>query len=104
MKELIRVENKDGDLIVNSREIAKKFDKRHDNVIRDIENLISNSSKLSNEFFIENEYTNKRGKTYREYLLTRDGFSLLAMGFTGKEALEWKIKYIEAFNKMEKAI
>lgn len=35
--------------------------------------------------------------------MNRDGFSLLAMGFNGKEALSWKLKYIEAFNKMEKA-
>lgn len=45
-----------------------------------------------------------RGNEYTEYLLTRDGFSLLVMGFTGSRALEWKLKYIEAFNKMEQAI
>lgn len=104
MKELINTESNGGDLIVNSREIASNFNKEHRNVLRDIDNLKSDSSKLSSDFFMEHEYTNKRGKTYKEYLLTRDGFSLLAMGFTGKEALEWKIKYIEAFNKMEKAI
>lgn len=104
MKELINITNKDGDLIVNSREVANNFNKRHDNVMRDIDNLISNSSKLRNEYFIPNQYKNAKNQSYPEYLLTRDGFSLLAMGFTGTEALEWKIKYIEAFNKMETAI
>ena len=51
--------------------------------------------------FIESSYKAGTGKKYKEYLLTRDGFSLLVMGFTGSRALEWKLKYIEAFNKME---
>ena len=54
--------------------------------------------------FIESEYKNSRGRTYKQYLINRDGFSLLAMGFTGKEALNWKLKYIEAFNEMEKQL
>lgn len=53
--------------------------------------------------FVESSYLN-RGKKYLEYLVTRDGFSLLAMGFTGTKALKWKIKYIEAFNKMEEML
>lgn len=54
--------------------------------------------------FVESTYQNSRGKTYKCYLMNRDGFSLLAMGFTGKEALQWKLKYIEAFNKMEETL
>ena len=55
--------------------------------------------------FIETTYKNEQNKQwYKEYQLTRDGFSLLVMGFTGKKALAWKLKYIEAFNKMEKAL
>ena len=104
MNNLINIQNKEGVMVVGSREVARNFDKRHDNLLRDIENLISDSSKLRNEFFIESEYTNGRGQKYPEYLLTRDGFTLLAMGFTGKKALEWKLKYIEAFNKMESAL
>ena len=46
-------------------------------------------------------YETERGRAYKEYLMNRDGFSLLVMGFTGKETLEWKLKYIDAFNKME---
>ena len=110
MDNLINIINKDGNLLVSSREVAENFEKEHKNVIRDIESYIKTlkngeSSKLSS-LFIENEYTTKdaNGVKYKEYLLNRDGFTLLAMGFTGKKALEWKLKYIEAFNKMERAL
>lgn len=96
---------KDGRLVVSSRQVAEDFEKEHDKVCRDIKNLIkSQPTKLAGEFFIESSYISDRGRTYPEYLLTRDGFSLLVMGFTGKRALEWKLKYIEAFNRMEQVI
>ena len=107
--ELINIQNKDGVAVVSSRVVAYDFDKQHSHVLRDIENIISNTvdefgnPKLDRQMFIESTYEN-RGKQYKEYLLTRDGFSLLVMGFTGKEALQWKLKYIEAFNKMEEYI
>lgn len=111
MNSLINIQNKKGQLLVSSREVAMNFEKRHDHILRDIENLVSDSPKLGNEtlelgneFFIFSRYRNTRGQLYPEYLLTRDGFTLLAMGFTGSKALEWKLKYIEAFNKMEKAL
>lgn len=53
--------------------------------------------------FIESSMPDSYGRQQKMYLMNRDGFSLLAMGFNGKEALSWKLKYIEAFNKMEKA-
>jgi len=100
---------------VSSLQIAHDFGKRHDHIIRDIENLIAetsteNSANLTTQnwgvkkFFSESSYINERGRTYRCYDMTRDGFSLLVMGFTGKKALEWKLKYIEAFNSMEKQL
>lgn len=107
--ELINIQNKDGVAVVSSRVVAYDFDKQHSHVLRDIENIISNTvdefgnPKLDRQMFIESTYEN-RGKQYKEYLLTRDGFSLLVMGFTGKEALQWKLQYIEAFNKMEEQI
>lgn len=104
MTNLINITNKDGDLIVSSREVANNFEKNHQHILRDIKEYISHRPNLDSEFFIESEYINSRGQKYPQYLLTRDGFTLLAMGFTGKQALEWKLKYIEAFNKMEKAI
>lgn len=112
--------------VVSSRIVAKNFGKRHQEVIYAIEGRpcdcngagckkcnnrgyqqlgilqeeISSKSHLS-KMFIKSYYTDSMNRTQREYLMNRDGFSLLAMGFTGKEALEWKLKYINAFNQME---
>lgn len=91
--------------VVSSRIIAERFHKRHDNLLQAIQTLkgglLENKETPSN-YFIKSHYTEKQnGQTYPEYLCTRDGFSLLVMGFTGKEALEWKLKYINAFNQME---
>ena len=102
---LINIENKDGVAVVSSRVVAYDFDKRHDHVLRDINNIIeSNTTQNWGLLFIESQYKASNGKMNKEYLLTRDGFSLLVMGFTGKEALQWKLQYIEAFNKMEEQI
>ena len=54
--------------------------------------------------FVETTYISDRGRQEVEYMMDRDGFSLLVMGFTGKKALEWKLKYIDAFNKMEETL
>lgn len=58
----------------------------------------------SPKYFIESTYLDKSNRQSKEYLLTRDGFSFLVMGFTGAKADIWKLKYIEAFNKMEEYI
>lgn len=92
----------DGELVVTSRQVAEDFGKEHKNVVRAIENLTAQNSAVKN-IMIESKFEH-RGNEYTEYLLTRDGFSLLVMGFTGSKALEWKLKYIEAFNQMEQAI
>lgn len=88
--------------VVTSRQVAEDFGKEHKNVLQTISNLAAENSAVKN-MMIESTYEN-RGKQYPEYLLTRDGFSLLVMGFTGSKALSWKLKYIEAFNKMEEHI
>ena len=103
MDEII-LQNKDGRILANSLDIAERFEKRHDHVLRDIGNLLSNSPIWGSEMFIETTYENTRGKSCRCYDMNRDGFSLLCMGFTGKDALEWKVKYINAFNKMEEKL
>lgn len=100
----IILENRDGKILVSSRDVAEKFGKRHDHVIRDIDKLISDSPNLGSEMFIETTYVNERGKIYRCFDMNRDGFSLISMGFTGKKALEWKLKYIDAFNQMEEKL
>lgn len=102
-KDVVITRNNDGELVVTSRQVAEDFGKQHQHVTQAIENLISENSLLKS-MMMESEYTTERGRKYKEYLLTRDGFSLLVMGFTGSRALEWKLKYIEAFNKMEQAI
>lgn len=102
-KDVVITRSNDGELVVTSRQVAEDFGKQHQHVTQAIENLISENSLLKS-MMMESEYTTERGRNYKEYLLTRDGFSLLVMGFTGSRALEWKLKYIEAFNKMEQAI
>lgn len=95
--------NQDGRILASSREVAEKFGKRNPDVNRAIENLIVQNCTVRN-MFIKTLYTSSRGREENEYLMDRDGFSLLVMGFTGKKALEWKLKYIDAFNKMEETL
>ncbi len=100
----IVLETQNRKILASSRESAEKFAKNHDKVCRDIRNLLKfQPTKLAIEF-IESEYISDRGRTYTEFLMTRNGFSLLCMGFTGEKALEWKLKYIDAFNKMEEEL
>lgn len=98
MKNLVQMSN--NQVVVASRDIAEHFGKEHKHVLDSIREIIkAENSALT--FFFESSYKAGTGKSYPEYLMNRDGFSLLVMGFTGKKALEWKLKYIEAFNKME---
>lgn len=90
-------------LFVTSLDISNRFGKRHDNVLRDIENL-----ECSQEFrrlnFEESVYHNSQNKPLKMHNITRDGFVFLCMGFTGPQAALWKERYIAAFNDMEKAL
>jgi len=101
MNSLVQVA--DGQIVVSSRNIAEHFEKRHADVLAGIENIKTENSAVT-PMFCETTYTAGTGKAYKEYLMNRDGFSLLVMGFTGKKALEWKIKYIQAFNAMEEEL
>lgn len=96
--ELVKIEN--DRMITTSRMIAETFNKRHDNVLRDIENLKKDLLNFE-EMFFETETPDSYGRLQKAYLITKEGFQLLAMGFNGSEAMEWKLKYIEAFKKME---
>ncbi|SHI00979.1 Rha family transcriptional regulator [Clostridium grantii] len=107
MEKRIDVITKEGVLLVSSSQVAENFNKRRRNVVRDIDNLISNLGGAQNcaGLFSEIKIENDQNKqSYREFLLTKEGFSILVMGFTGYEAIQWKLKYIEAFNKMEQAL
>jgi Rha family phage regulatory protein len=99
----------DGVPTTTSLDVAKFFGKRHGNVLRDIRDLIEQTPaefhRLNfEEASTEVEQPNGGKVTYPMYRLTRDGFTLLAMGFTGKKALAFKVAYIAAFNKMETAL
>ena len=87
-------------IVVSSRQVAQNFEKRHTHVLDSIKQLI-NSAEKSAQWFYKNTYKDSSGKTNIEYLMDRSGFSLLVMSFNGNKALDWKIKYIEAFNAME---
>lgn len=101
----------DKGIFCDSLMIAEKFEKRHADVLRDIDNLLkslkvslSNFAVRNSELlFIESDYLN-RGKTYKKYEMNRHAFSLLVMGFTGSKALHWQIKFNNAFYQMETKI
>ncbi|WP_225047447.1 Rha family transcriptional regulator [Lacticaseibacillus kribbianus] len=88
----------DKQAVTSSLQVAETFGKEHKNVIQSIENLVAEKSAA--KFFAAGTYEN-RGKQYPMYYMNRDGFSLLAMGFTGKKAMSFKLQYIDAFNAME---
>lgn len=102
----IILSTQNGEPVASSRQIAESFGKDHNHVMRDIKALEEGVSKNGQTpMFYKTEYTHEQnGQTYPMYLMNRDGFTLLAMGFTGKAALEWKLKYIQAFNAMEKQL
>ncbi|MFT3994743.1 MAG: phage regulatory protein/antirepressor Ant [Dysgonomonas sp.] len=92
--------NQSGEALTNSLLVSEKFGKNHQHVTRDIDNLKKDVSNFG-QMFIQSTYPDAYGRDQRMYIMNRDGFTLLAMGFTGKKALEFKLQYIEAFNKME---
>ncbi|MBF0032850.1 hypothetical protein HAX39_09655 [Citrobacter freundii] len=94
-------------VVTDSISVAEFFEKRHDNVMDKIRAVMAEcdpSWRLLN--FQETSYQRDNpnggpGISTPMIELTRDAFVLIAMGFTGKKALQWKIRYIEAFNEME---
>lgn len=96
--ELVTIKN--NQVVTSTLLVAEKFGKVHSSVLRSLDNLVKQNCLTKNMFMEQSrEY---RGRTFRYYLMNRDGFALLVMGFTGTKALEWKLKYIQAFNEMEK--
>ena len=92
--------------VTSSLLIAEKFGKEHKNVMQSIRNLIGGTAENSAiaEMFSESTYFNEQNKEQPMFLMNRDGFTLLAMGFTGKKAMQFKLEYIKAFNSMEAQI
>ncbi len=101
MNDLVEIQNRQA--VTTSLKVAEVFAKDHRHVLESIENIKAENSALT-KFFYEGTYKAGTGKAYKMYYMNRDGLTLLAMGFTGKKAMEWKLKYIEAFNQMEKKL
>ena len=98
----IILSTQNGEPVASSREVDKRFGKEHKHVLAAIRQILA-AENSATKFFHETAFE-YRGQRFPEYLMNRDGFALLAMGFTGKEAVTWKLKYIEAFNQMEKQL
>lgn len=86
MEEII-LQNKNGKILASSRDVAEKFGKLNKHVNESIKKLMVENSTVKN-MFEKTTYISSRGREENEYLMDRDGFSLLVMGFTGKKALE----------------
>jgi anti-repressor protein len=99
----IILSTQNGEPVASSRQIAENFGKEHKDTLESIRQILAAENSATKSMFYETTFEN-RGKQYPMYLMNRDGFTLLAMGFTGKAALEWKLKYIAAFNEMEKKL
>lgn len=98
---LVVIQNRQA--VTSSLTVAENFGKRHDNVLRDIEALKEDVLNFE-EMFFEAETPDSYGRPRRTYYMNRDGFTLLAMGFTGKKAIQFKLQYIQAFNQMEQQL
>lgn len=101
MNELVIM--KDKQAVTSSLQVADTFGKEHRNVLANIGGLLKN--KHTQHMFVKGTYINSQnGQSYPEYYMNRDGFTLLAMGFTGDKALQFKLQYIDAFNDMEQQV
>ena len=102
MNELVFLKNEEA--LTDSLSVAEMFEKRHDHVLVKIEKILNDSPEKSGQCFHKTRYKDNSGKLNVKYLMNRDGFTFLALGFTGRKADAWKWKYIDAFNAMEKII
>lgn len=93
----------DEKVVTTSLKVAEIFEKEHRDVMKSIRNLTAQNFAVK-KMFVEESYLNSRNQQQPMFYMNRDGFTLLAMGFTGSKAMEFKLKYIDAFNKMEKQI
>lgn len=88
-------------VITTSLLVAETFEKEHRNVLKSIRKLMSATNVAVAQMFDETTYVNEQGKEQPMFFMNRDGFTLLAMGFSGERALKFKVDYINAFNAME---
>jgi Rha family phage regulatory protein len=97
------VTNNNGELMTTSKIISDVFGKAHRDVCRAV-NQLDCSDEFRARNYAQSSYTSPQQKVLKCFAITRDGFSFLCMGFTGKKAAEWKEKYINTFNEMEKGL
>lgn len=95
--------NKEDVTVVTSLDVAETFEKEHFHVLRDIENLECSKEFRESNFGLSS-YKSSQNKRLPMYYITRDGFTLLVMGYTGEKAMKFKEAYIKQFNAMEKAL
>ncbi|MGM8212598.1 ORF6C domain-containing protein [Virgibacillus sp. W0430] len=92
------------EVVTSSRNVARDFDKKHKHVLDAIDSMQGVAENWASLFY-ETTYIHEQNKQeYRQYLINRDGFTLLVMGFTGRQAMQFKINYMNAFNQMEKEL
>lgn len=102
MNELV-FKSENGNLVTTSKLVAEKFGKEHKHVLDAVRNICS-SAENSAQFYESATYKDSTGRSNEMIVMNRDGFSLLVMGFTGEKALQFKIDFITAFNKMEQTL
>ena len=101
----IKMVNKEEVTVVTSLDVAETFGKEHYHVMEDIRTIKEKLSTIEfSGLFYESEYKASNGKKNPMYLMNRDGFTLLVMGYTGEKAMKFKLAYIKQFNAMEKAL
>ena len=99
----IKTVNKEEVTVVTSLDVAETFEKRHDHVLRDVEKLKKDIPNFG-EMFFETTMPDSYGRSQKAFLMNRNGFTLLVMGYTGEKAMKFKIAYIKQFNAMEQAL
>lgn len=100
------VKNHGGELLTTSKLVFERFDVKggHRYLLKKIDSIITEEPEFGQRHFSLSSYLSPQNKVIKCYTITRDGFSLLAMGLTGTKAMKWKIEFINAFNKMESHI
>ncbi len=93
--------NSDGKAVTTSLKVAEHYEKQHKNILRDIEGMLEKDAMKGRLNFEPSNYLNKQGKIQPLYIMDRTGFTLLAMGFSGDKAFDFKVQYIDAFDAME---
>lgn len=107
-----KVHVKNGEVFTNSRDVAVFFTKRHDHILRDIDKLLKTQEEIDSvsrlpkfgETYVDIPIGGGKTRPFRTYDMDRKGFTILAMGFTGPKALEFKLRYIDAFDAMDEKL